>query len=113
MYIRADCLQEVGLFDANNFGLGYGEEVDFSLRASAKAWKNVAACDVYVQHKGGASFGSAVRLKEDAWQQLIHLYPTYAQEIAEFYDSDILAPIHLKIFAVLLRRSPVAEKYCT
>src|SRR5439155_2396270 len=34
VYIRRDCLDQVGPFDAERFGRGYGEENDFCLRAS-------------------------------------------------------------------------------
>ena len=33
MYIRRECLKEVGEFRAEVFGKGYGEENDFCLRA--------------------------------------------------------------------------------
>ena len=52
MYIRRACLDEVGELDVENFGLGYGEENDFSLRAAANGWRNVIAaiclCAIWV-----------------------------------------------------------------
>ena len=35
MFIRRDCLNETGEFDAECFGRGYGEENDFCLRAAS------------------------------------------------------------------------------
>ncbi len=58
MYIKRSCLNETGPFDEANFGHGYGEECDFSMRASALGWKHVVAADVFVYHEGGASFAS-------------------------------------------------------
>jgi GT2 family glycosyltransferase len=48
MYIRRTCLDEVGLFDAERFGRGYGEENDFCRRAAAGAgttcWPPMSSC---------------------------------------------------------------------
>ena len=53
MAIRRACLDEVGGFDADRFGRGYGEENDFCRRASAADWRHVAATDLFVWHRGG------------------------------------------------------------
>jgi GT2 family glycosyltransferase/glycosyltransferase involved in cell wall biosynthesis len=59
MYIRRDCLDEVGAFREDLFAQGYGEENDFCLRARHLGWRHVAALGTYVTHQGGASFGTA------------------------------------------------------
>ena len=61
MYIRRDCLDDVGLFRADLFAQGYGEENDFCLRARHLGWRHVAATGVFVAHIGGQSFGAAAR----------------------------------------------------
>jgi hypothetical protein len=38
MYIRRACLLETGFFDEEAFGLGYGEENDFCMRAAVRGW---------------------------------------------------------------------------
>ena len=58
MYIRRAALAEIGLFDAETFGRGYGEENDFCLRASARGWRHLLACDTFVYHEGSVSFGA-------------------------------------------------------
>jgi O-antigen biosynthesis protein len=58
MYIRRDCLDEVGLFNEERFGKGYGEENDFSLRAEDKGWRNVLCADLFVFHAGAVSFAN-------------------------------------------------------
>ena len=58
MYIRRAALADVGLFDADAFGRGYGEENDFCLRASARGWRHLLACDTFVYHEGSVSFGA-------------------------------------------------------
>ncbi len=54
--IRRFALQLLGGFD-EKFGKGYGEEVDFSLRAVRYGLRNVVADKVFVYHKGNGSFG--------------------------------------------------------
>ena len=46
-----------GQFDDETFGLGYGEENDFCLRAVERGWRHLLACDTYVFHEGNVSFG--------------------------------------------------------
>src|SRR5690606_40059987 len=36
MYIRRECLDQIGLFDEERFGRGYGEENDFSMRSEER-----------------------------------------------------------------------------
>ncbi len=89
MYIRRACLEEVGLFDQETFGLGYGEECDFCRRAAAAGWRNILAADVFVRHHGAASFGSskAHRMRE-AEEKLQRLHPDYPKLVADFLRRD-------------------------
>lgn len=92
MYIRRACLDEVGLFDEEQFGRGYGEENDFSLRAAAKGWRNVLAADLFVFHHGRASFGAeAVALGTRATETIQRLHPGYASAVRRFLEDDPLA----------------------
>jgi len=43
MYIRRDALRQLGLFDVEHFGKGYGEENDFCIRAYKAGWRNLQA----------------------------------------------------------------------
>ena len=65
MYIRRAALADVGLFDADAFGRGYGEENDFCLRASARGWRHLLACDTFVYHEGTVSFGAGAQPLRD------------------------------------------------
>lgn len=82
MYIRRDCLQETGLFDADTFGRGYGEENDFCMRAKAKGWRHMLACDTFVYHAGEVSFGQNSPHRTEAWGRLIALHPEYPRQVA-------------------------------
>ena len=57
MLLTHAALADVGFFD-EVFSPGYGEEVDWSLRARRRGWRHVAAADVVVWHDAGGSFGS-------------------------------------------------------
>jgi len=89
MYIRRQCLQEVGIFDVVNFGKGYGEENDFCVRAQQAGWVNLHALDTFVRHAGGISFGAS---KSDREQQamitLNRLHPQYESEVHDFVKAD-------------------------
>jgi GT2 family glycosyltransferase len=89
MYIRRACLDQLGLFDAQRFGRGYGEENDFSLRAASAGWRNVLAGDVFVFHEGSVSFsGERASLTLTAGKMLTDLYPDYVRKVREFIARD-------------------------
>lgn len=80
MYISRTALDVLGGFDPI-FSPGYGEEVDFSQRAAAHGLLNVLADDVFVFHRGSASFGTSPQkqLMQDAHEKLINeRHPLYA-----------------------------------
>ncbi len=57
LYIKDACRQAIGLLNDADFVDGYLEEVDYCLRAAEAGFRNVCACDIYVGHVGGKSFG--------------------------------------------------------
>lgn len=89
MYIRRACLDEVGLFDADTFGLGYGEENDFCMRALARGWRHLHALDAFVFHQGGASFSERrFALQQNALKALLALHPDYEERVRAFVAQD-------------------------
>lgn len=97
-YLRRDCLQEVGLFDAASFGRGYGEENDLSMRARRRGWRHVLAADTYVAHAGAASFGADKDLRvEEALRRLDELHPGYRPEVHEFVRLDPLRKLRREL----------------
>lgn len=91
MYIRRDCLAQVGWFDADAFGTGYGEENDFCLRAAATGWMHRMALDVFVGHVGSASFSTAKQARIDAALAVLEQrYPGYQADIHAFIAADPL-----------------------
>ena len=110
MYIRRACLDEVGPFDEQQFGRGYGEENDFSLRAAAKGWRNVLAADLFVFHHGRASFGAeAVVLGTRATETIQRLHPGYASAVQRFLEDDPLAAAREAVDMARVERRGPAE----
>ena len=57
MYTTRRALDLCGLLDEETFGKGYGEEVDFCLRATRVGLRHVVDDSTFVFHRGGGSFG--------------------------------------------------------
>ena len=57
MYVTRQSLDLCGLLDEDTFGRGYGEEVDFCLRASRVGLRHLVEDSTFVYHRGGVSFG--------------------------------------------------------
>lgn len=116
MYIRGACLRDVGLFDADAFGAGYGEENDFCLRAARLGWRHVLAGDVFAVHAGGASFGKD---KNPALARnlavLAARHPGYLPAVAAFTRADPVAPLRRGVDVARLRRmhaAPLVVRLC-
>ena len=93
MYIRRTVLSQIGPFDEKTFSKGYGEENDFCYRALQAGYRNVLCDDVFIYHKGSASFGGTQRetLVENHLRLLAKRYPH------EKYQTDLFCrqnPLH-------------------
>ena len=98
MYLRRAAIDDVGVFDADAFGRGYGEENDWCLRATEKGWKHLLCADLFVYHAGGASFGDeAEGYQANALAVISERYPDYERQIAAFIEAD---PIESARYAV-------------
>jgi len=106
MYVRHAALADIGLFDAETFGRGYGEENDFCLRANTRGWRHLLACDTYVYHEGSVSFGAAATAAEKNATAIVRArYPHYARLVAQHVNLDAAGPYRFAITMELLRRS--------
>lgn len=106
LYITQRCLAATGPFSVEDFGLGYGEEVDFCLRAAALGFRHVAAADVFVAHKGEVSFGAtAAARKHGAEAVLQSRHPGFLNAIEAFRHQDPLALARSRIDLARLRGS--------
>ena len=91
MFIKRQTLFEIGQFNQEKFGQGYGEENDFSLRALSKGWRNVATCDTFIQHISSVSFAD----DKDAFiaknlRIVNKIYPEYHSFVNKFINNDPL-----------------------
>ena len=98
LWIRRALIDEIGGFDAQRFGLGYGEENDFCFRALARGWLHIADDATFIEHAGHRSFGpSRAALLRNAERTLTTLHPAYMPTIAQFMQEDPLAPVRARI----------------
>jgi GT2 family glycosyltransferase len=104
MAISRRAINRIGEFDEALFGRGYGEENDFSMRASAAGLRNVLCDDVYVVHLGGRSFGPAgLEPGEASMARLLSRHPDYLGIVSDFIARDPLAGRRAAILAALHR----------
>ncbi len=112
MMIRHRCLEDIGLFDAEKWGRGYGEEVDFCLKAAARGWRHVLTGDTFMIHRGAVSFGDE-KLQRiiESGRKISETYPFYDRIIQHFLKNDPVAalrrPINLALIAQTLNEHKV------
>jgi GT2 family glycosyltransferase/glycosyltransferase involved in cell wall biosynthesis len=98
LYMRRDCLRDVGGLDADVFGKGYGEETDYCLRARHRGWSHRLAADVFLYHAAGLSFGARRSRLLARSQRLLNLrYPGYDAFIADFLSGDPIQPLRRQL----------------
>lgn len=91
LYLRRDCWDETGPFDAAVFCKGYGEESDWCMRARKRGWRHVLAADVLVHHAGGRSFGTRRQALQERAQRLMNLrHAGYDRYVQDFLKADPL-----------------------
>ncbi|MEM9969392.1 MAG: glycosyltransferase, partial [Pseudomonadota bacterium] len=84
-------LKQVPRLDTE-FGRGYGEEVDWCQKTRQLGGRHVAACNLFVGHCGGQSFGTQKKRKLVSENNAIvsRRYPKYDAEVAAFAATDPL-----------------------
>jgi glycosyltransferase involved in cell wall biosynthesis/GT2 family glycosyltransferase len=107
LYIRRALLDDIGFFDELRFGLGYGEENDFCMRALARGWLHLADDATFIFHAGHRSFGlSRKKLQQRAGRMLRRAHPRYMATIARFMKLDPLAAVRARIVEALQSERP-------
>jgi len=92
LYLRRDCLAEIGGFNQTLYGRGYGEENDYCLRARQHGWRHVVAANVFVRHSGGRSFGDARKHLMARHGRILNAHhPGYDALVTEHLATD---PLH-------------------
>lgn len=104
MFIKRRVLDEVGYFDEQKWGKGYGEENDFSLRATKLGWKHVATNKTFVHHLGSVSFAeSAEGFIAENLEKLNGLYPDYPMLVRKFIHDDPIRVLRKELGKKLLK----------
>lgn len=110
MYIRRDCLNEVGYFDVETFGRGYGEENDWCQRAAKAGWPNFHQLNVFVYHKGGVSFaGEQSPRKTRALELLNELHPNYTKDVMDFIAQDPAKEARQQLLLRILAKKDISK----
>ena len=88
MFIKRSAINDVGLFDEENFGKGYCEENDFCMRAEYKGWSHIIDDSTYIYHKKSVSFKNERNsLMQKHRAILDKKHPTYTKKVREFVSS--------------------------
>lgn len=92
-FLRAD-----PAFDTD-FGRGYGEEVDWCWKARAAGGEHLAHGGLFVEHRGGTSFGSRDKLKLVARNNAVisARYPAHDGEVRAFLGTDPMTTARLAL----------------
>jgi GT2 family glycosyltransferase len=106
MYLSRTALNAVGVFD-EYFGKGYGEEVDWAIRAALKGFEHHICTTAYAFHKGSNSFGAETRLKivRNSNSIIAQRYPFYDRMVQEFIYTDEFLPLRNRVALTLLAKS--------
>jgi glycosyltransferase involved in cell wall biosynthesis len=109
LLLHRGLLEEIGTFDEDSFGQGYGEENDYALRARKAGWKLALADDAYVYHAQSRSYSSSTRkqLSERAGKVLAqkHGLQIIEEGVATCANSRVLQGIRVRSQAMLDRRA--------
>lgn len=103
MYIKRNVINELGLFDDETFGKGYGEENDFCYRALDHGYTNVLCDNTFIYHKGTQSFkkenltASRAALIEEHMNLLRKKHPIYVQKTDNFIANNPIRDIQENI----------------
>lgn len=94
MYIPKNVIEDVGIFDEGAFGLGYGEECDWAMRARRKGYRHYVTTRSFVYHTGEISFSDrAARQQADAGDILRRRHPNYWPLVEQHIAVDPLSNV--------------------
>lgn len=91
MAMNINMLKKIPKLDVA-FGRGYGEEVDWCQRVRKLGGRHLGLGGLFVEHRGGTSFGSAekLRLIQKNGETISRRYPHYDADVQEFISNDPL-----------------------
>jgi GT2 family glycosyltransferase len=94
LYIKRDCLNEVGILDEIAFPRGYGEETDFCMRAKRAGWIHLLDDRTLIFHKRAASFKAEKNTLLEKGSAIVReRYPEFSEVPRFFSNSPLLFKI--------------------
>lgn len=101
MAMNRKALNDIGLFDGEAFGRGYGEENDWCQRAISHGYKNVMVENLFVYHKHGGSFDSEekITLYKQHEGILKQKHPDYFADVAHYCAENPLQQFRNFVYA--------------
>lgn len=88
-YVRRSAFDCIGLYDEIGFGIGQGEDNDFSMRIRMAGYFVGAATGIFIGHAGSTSFGDEVMSWKLAGRAVMNArYPHYMSEVRHFANND-------------------------
>jgi GT2 family glycosyltransferase len=109
LYIKRRVLDAIGAFDEAAFGLGYGEENDFCMRALKAGYVHVLDDATFIFHEGQRSFGTSHAQRLQAAERVLRRrHPEYIPTVAAFIQEDPLRALRERVLAALAAR-PVGD----
>lgn len=103
LLVRRDALQALHGLQETVFARGYAEDTDLCLRAAAAGWRNLAAPNVYVAHRGNQSFGQSKSwLAAANIEKLRQRYPEHEADYDRFLAQDPLKSLRHQLQRRLL-----------
>ncbi|PRD41705.1 glycosyl transferase [Phyllobacterium phragmitis] len=88
------------------FGKGYGEEVDWCQKTQALGGRHVAVPNLFVEHRGGNSFGleAKARLMRSNGAIISRRYPGYDGDVQGFIATDPLLSARILLAIAAIKR---------
>lgn len=104
MLVMRRVLSRIGGLDGNMLFRGYGEEVEFCLRARDAGMVNYGAFNVFVAHRGERSFGQAKKaLAHQNNTVIFEKYPDHRKEYRVFVAQQAGKEVRQKISLELIK----------
>lgn len=113
MMVSKTVVENIGYFDEENFGEGFGEEDDFNLRALNKGYKLAIADNVYIYHAQSKSYSDHRRKELCALSgekvRGLHGADYLEQCVVYMKDNLVLEGIRLRVEAFLEREKLIKD----
>ena len=107
MLLSSQALKKIGVFNEKEFSPGYGEENDWSLRASESGFVNLLCPNVYVYHVHGLTYGTSKQALIEQHLAIINKrYPYYEQSVRKYFAEDTIAYYRHALFFQAISQSP-------